>query len=147
MTLKHLTIVVALGAALATATPADAHAPRLPIGVAEAETLTYESLFADWRIRKANSVPSEIYHEIFLPEEAAYWLRELSLPSCGRVRRNIVDCIAEIKVWDSRSGQGETATWAMRTRRYRDDRVRGGLVTISRLLDGSEWSDVPIRAL
>lgn len=143
----------ALAAAIAvlllapTAAGAAAEKPRLRIPVAERETLRAQSLFADWRIREATHVPDPVYPDLYSPEEAAHWLRELALPSCERVARNIIDCVAEATVWDERTGQGETATWRMRTRRHRDERVRGGVVTITRLLDIREWWQVPVRAV
>jgi len=139
-------LAVLLFVAVAPAAHAKLAKPWLPTRVAEAETLRWQSLFADWRIREATRVPSEVYPDLYSPEEAAYWLRELALPSCVRVHRNIVDCTAEATVWDSRSGNGETATWRMRTRRSRDARVRGGRVTVSRLLGGDDWPDVTIRS-
>jgi hypothetical protein len=134
------TLIVAAPAAHAKSTT-----PWLPIEAAAADTLSQQSLFAEWRIREATHVPHETYPDLYSPEEAANWLRELALPSCERVRRNIVDCVAEITVWDDRSDHGETATWTMRSRRYRDARVRDGLVTTGRLRGGSEWSDVTVH--
>jgi hypothetical protein len=147
-----LWLVIALNmAAAAPASAAVGHAkstrPWLPVRVAQADTLDWESLFADWRIRKATHVPDATYSDLYSPEEAAHWLRELALPSCVRVRRNVVDCTAEMIVWDGRSGEGETATWEMRVRRYRDSRVRDGLVTLSHLRGGDDWSDVTVRPI
>lgn len=140
--LLSLAIFLVLGGPTAYAKPAK---PWLPVRVAEADTLHWQSLVADWRIREATHVPHPTYDDLYSPEEARHWLRELTLPSCERIRRNVIDCVAGATVWDNRSGRGETTTWHMRVRRYRDDRVRGGLVTHSRLLGASDWSDLPVR--
>jgi hypothetical protein len=103
-------------------------------------TTTYADSFADWRIRVNTHVPDPTYGTLYDPAAAAHWRRVVAVWCHRRT------CHARVHVWDTRTRCGEIGQWTAHVRRYRDRRVRGGLVELMRLTSHAAWEDVPMVA-
>jgi hypothetical protein len=135
--MKRISIIGALACVTALAIPgiADAKTPYLAMFRAKAEAVHATQGYARWREDGANSWDNEL---------SIYWDDYSRTSSCTRKRRNVVDCLNTVTLYESDSEDPDNYYTASETCRWPLRVVKGryGVWAYQRGTEGGDYGSI-----